>query len=102
MAFYYCRLVPPRLDFALAMNGQEREIMSRHADDLRSLGETALVFGPVIDPAGIRGLAEIEAEDDAGLKRLLGADLSVASGLGFRYDTLPMMTAARGIAAVQP
>jgi hypothetical protein len=98
MAFFHCRLIGPRPDFAFTMTDDERAVMGRHADYLRSLGEKALVFGPVLDPAGPWGLGVFEVEDEGELRRMLDADPAVSSGRGFRHDILPMMAAVRGVA----
>jgi hypothetical protein len=98
MAFFHCRLIGPRSDFASTMNEEERALMGRHADYLRSLGSKAVVFGPVLDPKGPWGLGVFEVEDEAELRRLLDVDPTIVSGAGFRYEILPMMAAVRGAA----
>jgi hypothetical protein len=100
VAFFHCRLIAPRPDFARTMSEAERALMGRHADYLRSLGPKAVVFGPVLDPAGPWGLGVFEVEDEAELRRLLDADPTIGSGAGFRYEILPMMAAVRVDAAV--
>jgi len=101
MAFFYCRLIGPRPDFAFTMNDEERALMGRHAAYLASLGSKAIVFGPVLDPAGPWGLGVFEVEDEPELKSLLDADPTIRSDTAFRYEILPMMAAVRGGAAIQ-
>lgn len=101
MAFFFCRLIGPRPDFAFTMSEDERALMGRHADYLSSLGSKAVVFGPVLDPQGPWGLGVFEVADEAELKRLLDDDPTVRSGAGFRYEILPMLAGARGAAPAQ-
>jgi hypothetical protein len=96
--FFFCRLITPRPDFAFTMTPDEEALMERHAAHLRSLGPRAVVFGPVADPAGPWGLCVFEAEDEAALRRDLDADPTIASGAGFRYEVLPILSGARGAA----
>lgn len=98
MAFFHCRLIPPRPTFAFDMDEDERAVMGEHGAFLRRLADEgrALVFGPVADPEGPWGLGIFEAEDEPTLKELLDTDPTVRSGLGFRYEILPMMQAVLG------
>ncbi|WP_246461160.1 YciI family protein [Mesorhizobium sangaii] len=58
------------------------------------MGEGGVIlFGPVADPAGPWGLGIVCADDEAAVGALTEADPTVRSGLGFRYEILPMMTA---------
>ena len=50
---------------------------------------TALVFGPVSDPAGAWGLAVVEAETEESVRTLGDADPAVVSGLA-RFEVCPM------------
>jgi uncharacterized protein YndB with AHSA1/START domain len=92
---FHCRLIPPRPDFAFTMSEAERALMGEHAKYLGGkLAEgSVILFGPVADPAGPWGLGILRAEDEAGVKALTDGDPTVRSGLGFRYEILPMMTA---------
>jgi uncharacterized protein YndB with AHSA1/START domain len=90
---FHCRLIPPRPDFAFTMTDQERALMKDHSDYLRGkLGESVILFGPVADPAGPWGLGIMRADDEAGVRVLTDGDPTVRSGLGFRYEILPLMT----------
>jgi hypothetical protein len=48
------KLVPPRPSFAMDMTDAERAVMGEHAAYWHGLLDrrTAVVFGPVLDPAG--------------------------------------------------
>lgn len=92
---FHCRLIPPRPDFAFTLTDAEKALMKQHSDYLRGkLGEGGVIlFGPVADPAGPWGLGIVRANDEAAVRALTDADPTVRSGLGFRYEILPMMTA---------
>jgi len=56
-----CKLIPPRPTFAQDMTEVERKIMQEHVywKDL-SDRRVAIIFGPVLDPKGIWGVAIVE------------------------------------------
>jgi len=95
MAFFFCRLNPPRLDFATTMSEAERALMGQHAAYLGGLQQkgTVVVFGPVGDPRGAWGLGILECADEAEAKTITAGDPVVKSGLGFSYDVAPMLAA---------
>ncbi len=92
---FHCRLIPPRPDFAFTMTDAEKALMKQHSDYLRGkLGQGGVIlFGPVADPAGPWGLGIVRADDEAAVRALTDGDPTVRSGLGFRYEILPMMIA---------
>jgi uncharacterized protein YciI len=98
MAFFFCRLMPPRPTFPFDMTEEERADMGKHADYLRSLGEggAMLMAGPVAEGQGAWGMAVFEAADEAELRTLTDADPVVRSGRGFSYEILPMLSAMFG------
>ncbi|HYP55303.1 MAG TPA: YciI family protein [Solirubrobacterales bacterium] len=90
MCFLY-KLIPPRPTFDTDMNEEEASIMGRHVlywQDLTSRG-TAVVFGPVSDPAGVWGLAVIKADDEEQVRTLAERDPAIASGLS-SFECHPM------------
>ena len=90
--FFLCRLIPPRRDFARTMSDAERGVMQNHVaywTGHLNTG-TAIVFGPVADPAGDWGVGIIAVEDEDAVRALEAADPAIRSGLGFRYEILPM------------
>lgn len=93
--YFVCRLLGPRPTFPADMTPDESELMQAHAAYWRGqLREgRAVVFGPVLDPAGVWGLGVVRARDDAEVRAFEAGDPVIASGKGFRYEILPMMTA---------
>jgi uncharacterized protein YciI len=61
MKQFLCKLIPPRPTFAQDMTEVERKIMQEHFywKDL-SDRRVAIIFGPVLDPKGIWGVAIVE------------------------------------------
>lgn len=92
---FLCRLIPPRPNFALDMSAEERALMGEHVAYWRQHlpGGTALVFGPVADPAGPWGLGIVRARDEAAVGELTAADPVIRAQRGFRYETLPLLQA---------
>lgn len=86
------RLDPPRPSFPGDATEAEARAMADHAawwQDLADAGRAAAA-GPVLDPAGVWGLAILLAEDEAEALRVVEDDPVIAAGLGFRYTALPM------------
>lgn len=84
------KLNPPLPTFAQDMTEQERGIMQQHVVYWRNLmnNEIALVYGPVIDPKGVYGLAIIAADSPEQVEELIKND--PATGLN-RYEYYQMM-----------
>src|SRR4051794_6021733 len=95
MPFFFCRLNPPRPDFAKTMTDRERALMAQHAAYLKAEQEKgiAVLFGPVGDPRGAWGLGILECADDAQARSITDNDPVVKSGQGFSYDVYPMLSA---------
>ena|SRR4051794_20401278 len=95
MAFFFCRLNPPRPNFATTMSEAERALMGQHAAYLGGLQQngTVVMFGPVGDPKGAWGLGILECADEAEAKAITAGDPVVKSGQGFSYDVAPMLAA---------
>ena len=81
MHFVY-KLVPPRPTFAFDMDETEAELMGKHAAYWRDQLDQGkvVVFGPVMDPAGMWGLGVLDTEDDAEAHGLVLADPVIAAG----------------------
>ena len=85
------KLVPPRPTFFADQTEQEQKVMADHVaywSQLLSAG-TAVAFGPVLDPAGVFGVAVVEADGDAELARIAAGDPVVQAGIG-TIETYPM------------
>jgi len=93
--FFLCRLLPPRPSFAMDMTPDELAAMQRHVGYWSSLLQkgTAIVFGPVADPAGPWGLGVLRLRAGESLEELTAQDPAILAGIGLRYETLPMLNA---------
>jgi uncharacterized protein YciI len=89
------KLIPPRPTFAADMSAEERAVMGAHAAYWRGLldARTAVVFGPVLDPAGVWGLAVVEARSADDVRAIGAADPAVSSGVA-ECVVHPMLDAA--------
>lgn len=89
---YFCKLYPPRSDFAQTPTPAEAKLMQEHAGYLRTYAAKgwAVAFGPVADPAGTYGVGIWEVPDDTDVAAISRADPVIKSGLGFRYEVHPM------------
>lgn len=90
--YFLCKLIPPRASFAQDMTPEERSAMEEHVQywTARMVEGIALVFGPVLDPAGPWGLGVVRVPDQAGLRRLQEEDPAIRAGIGLRYEAIPM------------
>ena|SRR5580692_3114236 len=86
---YAIYLIAPRPTFAQDMTPEERGIMQQHVLYFRDLMNKGLVlvYGPVLDPAGVYGLGVVRVDDEAQLNDLIAND--PANGLN-RYECYPM------------
>lgn len=91
MNHFLYKLIPPRPTFDRDMSDAEGAIMGRHVAYWQELAErgTAIVFGPVSDPAGAWGLAVVAAETNEQVRALGDADPAVVSRLA-RFEICPM------------
>jgi uncharacterized protein YndB with AHSA1/START domain len=91
-AFFLIRLFPPRQTFLFDMSEAEKRMMGEHVGYWKNLLDqgTAFAFGPVADPKGVWGVGIVEVEGGAALTALEKGDPAIQSGLGFRYEVLPM------------
>ena len=93
MAYLY-RLLPPRPTYHLDMSPEEAEVMDDHGGywmDLLQQG-TAVAYGPVLDPAGVWGLAIVDVEDEAAARAIVDEDPAIVSGV-CTYQLLEMQLA---------
>ena len=70
------KLIPSRPTFAQDMTNEERTIMQQHVVYWKDYMEQGimLVFGPVLDPAGVYGLGILEVDDEEQAKTLMAND----------------------------
>jgi len=92
MPFFLCRLLPPRPTFPADMTAEEARLMQDHAAYWQRAADKgeAVIVGPVLDPAGVWGLAIVEVSDPAAASALTEFDPLIRSGRGFRYDIHPI------------
>ena len=101
MNHFVYRLIPPRPTFGPdTMSDDEAAIMGSHGAYWSEHVETgtAIVFGPVLDPAGNWGLAVVAAASEADVVKLRDADPAITSGL-CTAEILPMAIAILAPAA---
>jgi uncharacterized protein YciI len=93
--YFVNRLLGPRPTFPADITSEERELMGAHAQYWRGLMAEGrvVVFGPVLDPKGVWGLGVVRARDETEVRAMNAGDPVIAAERGFRYETLPMMTA---------
>lgn len=84
MKRFLLRLIAPRPTFAQDMTEAERRVMREHVAYWKGLFDKriAVVFGPVLDPKGVWGVAIIEVADEAEGKALVANDPTVKAGVG--------------------
>lgn len=90
------KLIPPRPTFDQDMSASEREVMERHFAYWEQLtaNRIAMVYGPVLDPRGVWGLAILEVQDEHHARAIGMADPAVKSGL-CRFEICPMQVALK-------
>lgn len=95
MKHFVCRLNAPRPTFPADISDRERALMQEHVrywtEHLRA--GKVVVFGPVLEPAGVWGLAVLELEDDDEPAHYTAQDPVILGNAGFSYDTFPMASA---------
>ena len=92
MSYFLYKLIPPRPTFIQDMTAAEAQVMGEHGLYWSGLAGSgiAVVFGPVLDPAGGWGMAVVDTKDE-GEARVLGVnDPAIQSGRGFRFEIYPM------------
>ncbi|MBZ9790629.1 YciI family protein [Rhizobium sp. 3T7] len=92
MAYFFLRLVPPRLRFPHDATGEEMAAMKRHVTYWHQNAKegSAIAVGPVFEGEGAWGMAVVSAVDQKAAQALADADPIIQSGYGFRFDILPM------------
>ena len=81
MAHFVYKLVPPRPTFAMDMSEVEAKLMGEHAAYWRQMDRGhVIVFGPVMDPAGVWGLGVLDTVDEDEARSLVLADPVIEAG----------------------
>ena len=95
MPHFLYRLNPPRASFASDLTEGEAALMQQHSAYWSDLAgrDIAIVFGPVLDPGGVWGLAVFEAETPEGAEALARRDPVISAGCGFSFKLHPMLSA---------
>ena len=92
MSHFLYKLIPPRPTFDQDMSEAEAAIMGQHVAYWQEQTErgTAIVFGPVADPAGAWGLAVVDAASEEDARALGLGDPAVMSQLAtFEVCAMP-------------
>jgi hypothetical protein len=89
---FLIKLIPPRTSFALDMTNEERRLMHEHVVYWTGLAERgiALLFGPVLDPAGSYGIGVVELEQEEDLRVLIANDPVTSTDSLFRHESYVM------------
>jgi uncharacterized protein YciI len=92
MPFHLCKLLPPRPTFPADMTAEEAGLMQEHVADWQRAADrgTAVIVGPVFDPAGVWGLAIVDVSDATEASDLTEQDPLILSGRDFRYEIHPI------------
>jgi uncharacterized protein YciI len=95
MKYYVFKLIGPRADFATTMTPPEMALMQAHAAYLRGFMDKGqiVVFGPVLDQAGVYGLAVVRLEDGIEPDTIWREDPVIKAQAGFSYHVAPMLNA---------
>lgn len=95
MPHYFFKLNPCRPTFAQDMTDEERAIMQQHVaywGELMSKG-IVVVYGPVMDPKGVYGMAVVKVENEQQLQKLTENDPAVKINT---YQYYPMRAITPG------
>ena len=93
--YFFIKTNNPRPSFHLDMTTDERATMQKHVEYWAKEAErgVAIVFGPIMDPAGVYGIGVYRVQDEPEMHRLIDED--PANGL-LKYQVLPMPQAVVG------
>ena len=88
MPIHVCKLLPPRATFPGDMTPEEAGLMQEHGAYWQNLADrgTAILVGPVFDPAGVWGMAVVDAADAVAAAALTAEDPIIQADAGFRYE----------------
>lgn len=88
MAYFFCKLNPPRPTFAQDMTPAEMKLMQEHGAYGKTFSDRGMVivFGPVADPRGAFGVAIVEANAEADVRAMAEEDPVVKANAGFHFE----------------
>ncbi len=80
--YFVYKLIPPRPTFANDMSDEEKAVMGEHAAYWMKLFEhgRVVVFGAVLEPARVWGLAVVEADSGDEVQAIAKEDPAVKTG----------------------
>jgi uncharacterized protein len=89
---FLIKLIPPRTTFAQDMTDAEKRLMQEHVAYWTSLAAkgVALLFGPVLDPAGSYGIGVVRVEKEEDVHVITANDPVAKSGSQFRHAAYVM------------
>ena len=92
MKYFAYKLIPPRPTFHLDMDDHEKAVMNAHVQYWAALfaGKKVIVYGPVLDPEGVYGLAVMEVETDEEARAIAENDPAVSSKVN-TFELSPML-----------
>ena len=88
MHYFLNKLIPPRPTFAQDMTEVEGKVMREHVEYWQDLAnrKIAIIFGPVLDPSGVYGIAIIETDYESVVENICSNDPAVKAQIGFRSE----------------
>jgi uncharacterized protein YciI len=92
MKHFFYKLIPPRPDFHLHQNENEKAIMQQHVSYWAGLvaGKNAIIYGPVFHKEGVFGIAIIVSESEEEAKNIANSDPAILSKI-HTYELSPML-----------
>jgi uncharacterized protein YciI len=92
MHYFLNKLIPPRPTFAQDMTEVEGKVMQEHVAYWQGLAnrKIAIIFGPVLDPSGVYGIAIIETDDESVVENIFRNDPAIKAQIGFRSEHHPI------------
>jgi uncharacterized protein YciI len=92
MHYFLNKLIPPRPTFAQDMTQVEGKVMQEHVAYWQDLAnrKIAIIFGPVLDPSGVYGIAIIETDDESVVENICRNDPAIKAQIGFRSEHHPI------------
>ena len=92
MHYFLNKLIPPRPTFPQDMTEVEGKVMQEHVAYWQDLAnrKIAIIFGPVLDPGGVYGIAIIETDDESIVEEICRNDPAIKAQIGFRSEHHPI------------